>query len=61
MGVPGSNLGGLMNKKPKKPVLADGVMEVWDSPDFSVRYGRAITPLRYCEIRVVVLNYQNEE
>jgi len=56
MGVPGSNLGGLMNKKPKKPVLADGVMEVWDSPDFSVRYGRAMTLSGYCGIRRVVLN-----
>jgi hypothetical protein len=30
MGIPGSNPGGPMNKKPKKPVLADGVMEVGD-------------------------------
>ena len=30
-------------------------------PDFSVGYGGAIELSGYCEIRVVVLNYQNEE
>jgi len=37
MGVPGSNPGGPMNLKAEKPVLADGVREVMDLPEFLVR------------------------